>query len=385
FYVAILIPGIISTVFLGSFKSVFIPNYINELEKNGNIGSFQSISLLVTLVISLLFAGIAYLGTDTFLEVLYPNKSLEFYQLVKYQLHILLFAILFWGLASTLSALLNVNDEYRLSSFAGIFTPILILIGVYFFKSQLTNTVLAWGTTLGAFASCAYLLIIAHKKNLIVLGKLDFRNNNIRIAFQQLPAKISSGLLTALNSVVDQFFAAQLVIGSIAALNYGLKIPAFLSGLLLVAFGNVLLPYFAKLVLTNRKLAFENLFKNLKWLFIGLVVITIFGIIVSDFVVALLFQRKEFTAEDTEVVATIQKIFLAYIPFKITGMIMVNFATSINKNSIMAYIALVALVLNIILNYIFMEIYGVFGIALCTTVVTVLKSITMYVYLKRLK
>ncbi|MEH6770793.1 murein biosynthesis integral membrane protein MurJ [Maribacter arcticus] len=385
FYVAILIPGVINTVFLGSFRSVFIPNYINELEKKGNIGSFQSTSLIVTILVSFLFAVIAYLGTDTFLEVLYPNKSLEFYQLVKDQLIILLFAIFFWGIASTLGALLNVNDEYRLSSFAGIFTPILILIGVYFFKSQISNTVLAWGTTLGALASCFYLLIIAHKKNLIILGKLDFQNNNIRIAFQQLPAKITSGLLTALNSVVDQFFAAQLVIGSIAALNYGIKIPAFLSGLLLVAFGNVLLPYFTKLVLSNRKLAFENLFKNLRWLFVGLVVITIFGILVSDFVVALLFQRKEFTVEDTQVVSTLQKIFLAYIPFKITGMIMVNFATSINRNSIMAYISLVALVLNIILDYIFMEIYGVFGIALCTTIVTVLKSMTMYIYLKRLK
>ena len=50
----------------------------------------------------------------------------------------------------------------------------------------------------------------------------------------------------------------------------------------------------------------------------------------------------------------------------------------------MAYISLVALVLNVILDYVFMEIYGVFGIALCTTVITVLKSMTMYWYLKRL-
>ena len=385
FYVAILIPGVINTVFLGSFKSVLIPNYINELGIKGNIASFQTTSLLVTIIVSLFFAIITYLSTNTFLEVLYPNKSIEFYSLVKEQLPILLFAIFFWGLASTLGALLNVNDEYRFSSFAGIFTPIFILLLIFTLKDYFQNTLLAWGTTLGAAASCVYLLIVAKSKNLIILGKPDYYNNNIRIAFQQLPAKISSGLLTALNSVVDQFFAAQLIVGSIAALNYGLKIPAFLSSLLLVAFGNVLLPYFTKLVLSNRKLAFDNLFKNIKWVFIGLVIITVFGILLSDFIVALLFQRKEFTSDDTIVVSTIQKIFLAYIPFKITGMIMVNFATSINRNSIMAYISLVALILNLILDYIFMEIYGVFGIALCTTIITVLKSITMYWYLKRLK
>ena len=385
FYVAILIPGVINSVFLNSFKSVFIPNYINELGIKGNIGSFQTTSLFITVFVSLFFAVITYLSTNTFLEFLYPDKSLEFYLLVKEQLPILLFAIFFWGLASTLGALLNVNDEYRFSSFAGIFTPIFILLGIFLFKEHYEDTLLAWGTTLGAFASCLYLLIVAKNKKLIVLRKPDYQNNNIKIAFKQLPAKISSGLLTALNSVVDQFFAAQLVIGSIAALNYGLKIPAFLSSLLLVAMGNVLLPYFTKLVLTNRKLAFENLFKNIIWVFIGLVVITIFGILLSDFIVALLFERKEFTPEDTQVVSTIQKIFLAYIPFKITGMIMINFATSINKNSIMAYISFVALILNLILDYIFIEMYGIFGIALCTTIITVLKSMTMYWYLKRLK
>ncbi|MEP2689889.1 murein biosynthesis integral membrane protein MurJ [Maribacter dokdonensis] len=384
FYVAILIPGVINTVFLGSFKSVFIPNYINELNKKGNIGSFQSTSLIITVVISLFFSAITFLTTDTFLEYLYPNNSLEFYQLVKEQLPILLFAILFWGIGSTLGALLNVNDEYRLSSFAGIYTPIFILLGILCFKEHYKNTLLAWGTTLGAFTSCLYLFIVAKRKQLIILDKPDYKNKNIKIAFQQLPAKISSGLLTALNSVVDQFFAAQLVIGSIAALQYGLKIPAFLSGLLLVAFGNVLLPYFTKLVLSNRKLAFENLFKNIKWVFIGLLIITIFGVLLSDIIVSLLFQRKEFTADDTQIVSTIQKIFLAYIPFKITGMIMINFATSINKNSIMAYISLAALILNLILDYIFMELYGIFGIALCTTIITVLKSIAMYWYLKRI-
>lgn len=385
FFVAILIPGVINTVFLGSFKSVFIPNYIIELNQKGNIGAFQSTSLVVTTVVSAIFIFIAFLLTDTFLEILYPNKSLEFYQMVKTQLYILLPAIFLWGMTSITGALLNVNDEYRLSSFSGIFTPISILLAIYFFNDSKSDTLLAWGTLLGAFLSFVYLVLIASKKKIIVLGKIHFNNENIKIAFKQIPAKISSGFLTAMNSVVDQFFAAQLLVGSIAALNYGLKIPAFASSLLLAAFSTVLLPYFSKTVINNRKLAFDNLFKNLNWLFLGLIIVTIIGILFSEYVVTLLFQRNEFTEQDTKIVSTIQKIFLAYIPFKITGMVMVNFATSINKNSIMAYIALIALILNIILDYVFMKFYGVFGIALCTTIVTFIKSLIMYFYLRKLR
>ena len=39
FYIAILIPGLISGVFLGSFQSVFIPNYVSELKTGKNAGS----------------------------------------------------------------------------------------------------------------------------------------------------------------------------------------------------------------------------------------------------------------------------------------------------------------------------------------------------------
>ena len=64
--------------------------------------------------------------------------------------------------------------------------------------------------------------------------------------FKQVPAKLTSGVLTGANDVIDHHFAAQLFIGSIAALNYGIKIPMFFIALIVMALGNVLLPYFSK-------------------------------------------------------------------------------------------------------------------------------------------
>tara|TARA_R110002050_G_scaffold146335_3_gene271729 strand:- start:1437 stop:2765 length:1329 start_codon:yes stop_codon:yes gene_type:complete len=384
FFVALLIPGLISTVFLGSYKSVFIPNYINEIHNNGNIKSFQTAGLTLTIFISIIFIIIAIIGSDLYLDFLFPNKSLEFYGMVKKQFYIILPSILFWGIASILGALLYVNNEFKFSSLSGIFTPIVILILIYNFKSEFDDTLLSWGTTIGAIISCLYLFIITKSKKILSLGNIELNNANIIITLKQLPAKISSGLLTALNDVVDQFFAAQLILGSITALNYGMKIPAFLASLLLVAFSNVLLPYFSKSVIADKVNSFRILFKNVNWVFIALILVSLIGIFCSDMVVSLLFERKEFTTADTKIVSTIQKIFLTYIPFKITGMIMVNFATSINENKIMAIISLVAVVLNVVLDFYFMEIYGVFGIAICTTIIVVFKSLSIYIYLKKI-
>ncbi len=385
FYIAILVPTFISNVFLGAYRSVFIPNYIAELKLKGDKGSFQASSFLITVAVSVFFMAIAYLTTDTFLEELYPDHTLEYYELIKEQFYVILPCVIFWGLASLIGGLLNIANEYRLSTLGGIFTPLAILACLFFFKDSLGNKVLATGTLVGAVFTFLYLLTIALTKNILFVAVPNFQNRNIRMLFAQIPAKISSGVLTGLNSVVDQFFAAQLVIGSIAALNYGLKIPAFLTGLLVIAISNVLLPHFSRSILENRKRTFDLLFKTLKVLFFTVSGLVILGILVSHPIVAILFERKEFTSEDTLKVAQIQQVFLVYLPFAIAGMIMVNFLTSINKNTIMAYISLVALVLNIILDYILMQYYGILGIAICTTVVVILKNLAMFIYIYKLK
>ena len=102
------------------------------------------------------------------------------------------------------------------------------------------------GTLLGSTSGLIFLFVVAYKRDLIILHKPDLLSSNIKIMFTQLPAKITSSLLVGINPFVDQFFSAQLVIGSIAALNYGIKIPAFAIGIVSIAIGNVMLPYFSK-------------------------------------------------------------------------------------------------------------------------------------------
>tara|TARA_R110002049_G_scaffold240425_1_gene413890 strand:+ start:146013 stop:147350 length:1338 start_codon:yes stop_codon:yes gene_type:complete len=383
FFIAFIVPGFISTVFLGAFKSVFIPNYVAELETKNDIASFQGTGFFVTAGVSALFMGIAFLFTDTYLHIFFPDHTPEYYSLIKSQFYYLLPCIAFWGFSSLLSGILNIHDEFRYSSFESLFIPVAIIICLFFFKDSLGDNVLAIGTLIGTVASFVFLAIVCLQKGLLNIAFPDLNNVNARVMFAQVPAKVSSGFLTGMNTIVDQYFAAQLVIGSIAAINYGRKMPAFLSGLLIIALTNVLLPYFSKALAKNKEKTFKTLFKMLKLLFVGVSVCVLAGILASDFLVELFFERKAFTSDDTVIVSDIQKIFLIYLPFSICGMVIVNFLTSINKNAFMAYVSFGALLLNIVLDYILMQYYGVFGIALCTTIVIILKNTILLLYTYR--
>ena len=380
FFIAMLVPGFIQTVFLGAFKNVFIPNYIAESRTGNNLASFQGTGFLATALISTFFVLIAYLFTDTYLDVFFAGHDEEYYSLVKTQFYYLLPCVFFWGFSSLLSGLLNIHEEFKYSSLESAFIPITTIICLFFFKELLGNSVLAVGILAGSILAFLFLLGICIKKDIIHITAPNFNNKNTQLMFRQIPAKVSSGFLTGLNGVIDQFFAAQLIIGSISAINYGAKIPAFLIGILVVALTNVLLPQFSKMVMENKENAYRYFYKIYKFLFLGASICALIGIFMSDYLVELFFQRNEFTAEDSAVVSKIQKIFLIYTPFSICGMVVVSFLTSMNRNAIMAYVSLGALILNIALNYFLVEYYGILGIALSTTLVVIIKNIFLFYF-----
>lgn len=384
FYIAILIPGFMSTVFLGGFKSVFIPNYVIELKSGKDIKAFQTTCFLVTIVVAIVFCLIAVLFTDVYLETFFSGHTESYYALIKTQFYYVIPCMIFWGLSSMLNGLLTIYDEFTFSSMNTIFTPISIMICIFFFKEELGNTVLAKGTLIGSIFNFLFLLIISLNKKIIKLGVPDFVSKNIKELFIQLPAKLSANILTGINPIVDQYFAAQLIIGSIAALNYGVKIPMFAIGLVTLALGSVLLPYFSKKVLENREKAFLELKRILKYLLIGSSLVAVVLIVISSPLISLVFERNAFTSDDTVIVSGIQQLYLIQIPAYITTIIMVRFLESINKNRFMVLAAVICLILNIIFNYVLIQYIGVYGLALATSVVAIVNSLILYFYISYL-
>jgi len=384
FYIAILVPSFISGVFLGSFNSVFIPNYVSELKTGKSIGAFQSTSFLMTILVSLLFLIIAFLFTDVYLETFFKGHTQQYYDLIKVQFYYVAPCILFWGFSSLINGILTIDDEFTFSSLNTVFTPISIIICLVFFKEQLGTIVLAFGTLIGSFLSFLFILTVAIKRNIIHLHRPDFKSVNIKILFKQLPAKLSSSLLSGINPLVDQYFSAQLIIGSIAALNYGIKIPAFGISIIGAALGNVLLPYFSKNAIDNRQETFKKLTKILKYLIIVSSIVVIIGIFLSAPIISILFERNAFTSSDTLIVSKIQQMYLLQIPSYVTGLVMVKFLTSINKNNFMVIASVVNLLLNVVLNYMLIKSMGVYGLALATSLVSIINSIILYVYISKL-
>ncbi|MCV6628468.1 MAG: polysaccharide biosynthesis C-terminal domain-containing protein [Flavobacteriaceae bacterium] len=376
---AVLIPTFIESVFIGAIRNIFIPNYIEELRNKGNIKGFQSLVLLIIVGICLFFIGILFFSSQYFLPSIFPDHELAFYALIHKQLLVLLPCILLWGLDSYLSALLEIKQKFLFSSVSAAYIAIVTLLCLYFFRDVMGDYVLVGSMLIGTFFSFIHLLSGNLYWKLLHFGPIKL-NNNMRVMLQQLPAKTISGLLTAVNPVVDQFFASSLVAGSVIALSYGEKIPAFMISIAMIALGKVLLPHFSELVTENIHKAYRELFRILKITFLLSMVLVVGLVLLSEPIIQLLFERNEFTTEDTAIVSKIQMLLLLHVPFFLLTRILVNFLTSINKNSFMAWAAFITVFTNFILNYLLIDSMQVYGLALSTSLVLILNSLLFLWY-----
>ncbi len=98
---------------------------------------------------------------------------------------------------------------------------------------------------------------------------------------------------------------------------------------------------------------------------------------------ALLFERGNFTPKDTDVVASIQSMFLLQIPFYTLTILFVRMISSLQANQVLLWGTAISFLVNVTLNYVLMQPMGVAGIALSTSIVYVILSIFLGVVLWR--
>ena len=373
YLIAILIPSIIQNIFIGALKKLFIPNYVIEQKSSGQDGSFQTFVFLTITALICLLVILAVVFVVFFLELVFPDHDAAFYELIRKQFYIVLPCLFFWGYSGFLSGLLELKDKFLISTLSRFITPVTIISCLFFLKPVVGDMVLAMALTLGSFLTLTYYLIMNLKFRTLKF-KSFIINKNMIMMMKEYPPKVTSGLLTGINPFVDQFFAAQLVVGSITAISYGVKIPRFTVSILILALGNVLLPHFSKSITENPSNAYRQLFKILKVIFVGSAIIVFFGYIFSSDIIRLLFERNAFTSDDTVIVAKLQRIALIYVPFYLCTLVCVNFLTAMNKNRFMAWVSLWNLILNLVLNIILVKYFEVYGLVMSTTIVYIICS-----------
>ncbi len=355
----------------GSFKSAFIPTYMQVLQKQGRKAAqklfsgvtLASIGMLTTTTALILFFAPLYLPLIA-AGFSQEKLTMTFWLTCAISPMILLSGIqIIWG------SVLNAGENFGLVAISPIFTPVITIIFLLLAETWGSFS-LAAGLICGGIAEMAILGIALKRQGLSVFPRWYGLNPEfIQVVTQYVPT-IAASFLMCSAAIVDQSMAAMLAPGSVAALSYGNRVVSLPIFLVTTALNAAIVPYFSKMVANQDWTGVNHTLKRyLKLIFLTTVPLMIGVIVFSEQIVSLLFQRGSFTASDTQLVANIQNFYALQIPFYVAALFVVDTIVSLRKNYILMWGSGLNLIANIAGNFMFMHFLGVKGIALSTSCV----------------
>lgn len=180
-------------------------------------------------------------------------------------------------------------------------------------------------------------------------------------------------------SMIDQFFAVRMGEGVLASYSYAQRIMAVALGFMSIVIGRAILPVLSSL--DDADMSF-NLATKWAW-FLSLLgsLGSLFLLIVSEWIVALLFQRGAFTENDTRQVAQILSILGLQLPFYIFSIVWVQWLGAVGRSSLLLLGAIVGFVTKLFVLFFWFD-GGAIVLAFSTVAMYAVVSITSLVSVK---
>jgi putative peptidoglycan lipid II flippase len=237
------------------------------------------------------------------------------------------------------------------------------------------------GTVIQVFLPVPWLRNLDGRLQLV----LDWRDPAVKRVFAlMVPVTISLGLIN-FNAVVDTLFASRLIDPNLApsAIEKAFRVYMLPQGMFSVAVATVLFPSLSRAAARGDMRAFRaTVSTGLRQIAFLLIPASAVAAVLAEPIVRLLYQRGEFTAHQTTVVAAALAAFAAGLTFNGTMLLLNRAFFSLQSNWIPTTIALANLGLNAALDAAFYSL-GTWGIPLSTSVVNLAGTMALLVLLHR--
>ncbi len=372
FLLASLLPMFLVNVVASPLSAAFLPLYLEVKERAGNAEG-ERLLAAITVRTAYWAAAVTLVG-GMLLPILLPHFATGFSPAkiaLSRALSIVILPIVVLNVAISLwTAVLNAHERYLLAALSPAAVPAGILGALVTAGPNPRIQVVGFGLVAGTLLQCTLLGLALRRLGVrLSLPSGPTPVAASRLLGQYIPA-VGGACLMAGSMLIDQIMAAMLPGGSVSALNYGNKLVALIVGFGTAGLGSAVLPHFGRMAARRDWLALRRSVRVAAAI-VAVIAVPMTGllIVLSPMIVRIIYQRGAFSATDAQLVAEVQSVLLLQAPFNLVGMLFVRLIAALQRNSILFWGAAVSLSLNVVLNYLFMQRWGIVGIALSTSAV----------------
>lgn len=370
FFVAFKLPNLFRRVFAeGAFTQAFLPTFT----KTNHKGSF-AIRVLITFSFIILFLSfIVMIFAPLITKILAYGFDANTISLAAPLVRINFWYLLFIFLVTFCASLLHYKNHFATTAFSTGVLNICMIVALLFSNKQMpSQTVyfMSYGVVIGGFLQLLLHLIALKKYNLTKLLSISFfylgKKVKDKTKFYTLFFNGLIGSSTAqISAFIDTWLATFLASGSISYLYYANRVFQLPLALFAIALSIAIFPKITKSIKQKENLKAHKFLHNGFWILFSLLSISsLGGIILSQEIVWLLFQRGSFTQVDTINTSQVLSLYLiGLLPFGLAKLFSLWLYAN-QKQKIAAKISIISLGANIVFSLALIKPLGVMGLAL---------------------
>jgi putative peptidoglycan lipid II flippase len=391
FTVAIQIPNLVRALVAdAALSGAFVPVFSELLERGEKKRAWRVASTLFWL--TLLVLG----GITALFILLAPLLMRPFgqpggdYDLAVGLSRVLFPIVVLLGLSGIVVGILNTYQHFALPALAPVAWNLVIILGLVLgvpridaedAQLYLYAAVVVLGTLVQLLLPIPWLRRLDGRLTMVI----DWRDPAVRRVLKlMIPVTLTIGLINV-NFLVDTLFASRLLDPELApaSIDKAFRLYMLPQGVFAVAVTTVLFPTLARFAARGDtgglRRALDGGLRQIAFLLVpaGLV-----SIVLAEPIVRLVYQRGEFTAEDTVIVAQCLQAFSIGLVFNGWALILNRSFYAVQTNWTPTAIALGAVALNAAFDTVFYRL-GIWGIPLATSTVNVIAAAVLLVMMRR--
>lgn len=385
FLVTLNIPGLIIAVIGSAIATMYIPIYIDTKEKLGEEEAmkFTNNMLNICCVIAIIIALLGLIFTKEFIEILAGGfEGAKFDTAVTFT-KIMMPGVIFLSASKLFSSYLQANDSFTIPALIGIPYNVIIILSIII--SAFTDfRFLAIGALIAMASQMLFQIPFASKKSFKYKPYLNIKEDTIKeMSILVLPMLVGVAI-GQLNIAVDRALATTLGDGPVSALNFAARLNDFVMALFVASIITVIYPKLSKLSNGDNKEGFINtIVKTSNCITLMVLPIAVGAIVLAEPIVRILFQRGQFDATSTHMTSVALQLYsIGLIAVAIRDILIRTFYSLSDTKTPMIN-GSIALLINIILNFSLINIMGYAGLALSTSIASIITVILLFRSLKK--
>ncbi|HEX3463916.1 MAG TPA: murein biosynthesis integral membrane protein MurJ [Candidatus Elarobacter sp.] len=377
FLAASIVPVILFGVFNGALVTALVPLFTDYVNTEREDEAWKLATTVIVLVGSALAvcAALGALLAPWYVPHIYRFHSPFAVRTAVEMTRWLMPTIVATSLAGVLGALLNAYHRFFAAALQGVVANACVIVAVWFAQPHYGAYALVGGALAGAFCSLFALLPTFFRLRRVRLA-LDLRHPGL-VKLMHLLAPIAVGSAAGQVALFfDRFFASGLPEGTIAGMNYAVKVVGFPQQIFVTAIATVIFPLFASQFAHKNRAAMRKSVATGLQMVIFLTLPSAWGLcMLAGPIVQTLFERGAFTPVATVLCAQL-------LPYAAVGLVALAanvvltrclYACGVVRTAIGISVATVAL--NVILSLVWLPSLGARGLLLANAVSQTLQTI----------